>query len=192
MRLFRNISLVVLAFLSLVTVTTIVRAQTNADTASENIKKAVEYPLPYPGILPDNTLYSLKVLRDKAIEFLTVDPLKKAEFYLLQADKRLASAESLVSKGKYQLAEQTTSKAEKYFLLAINQLILAKSKGKDIVGVSDRMRRAASKHSEIILLLISKSPAEFKLGLTQSGEIVKGIESSLMTPVATNSGQTSF
>ena len=47
------------------------------------------YLLPYPGMLPDNPLYMLKAMRDRVINFLIADSQKKAEFYLLQSDKRL-------------------------------------------------------------------------------------------------------
>ena len=42
----------------------------------------VLYELPYPGILPGSPLYILKVIRDKIIETLTQDSLKKSNFYL--------------------------------------------------------------------------------------------------------------
>lgn len=188
MKILRNISLVFLALLSLVTVTTFVNAQTTADANVAIVKKTmVEYPLPYPGILPDNILYSLKALRDRSIEFLTIDPLKKAEFYLLQADKRVASAIALADNGKYLLAEQTLSKGEKYFLQSLSQIKVAKEKGKDTRDVEDRARRAAAKHTEVISLLLTSMPKEFKDGITGSEAIVKDIEKSLeVTPVPTN------
>src|SRR3989344_6985739 len=59
---------------------------TATDSATDQVE---EYTLPYPGILPDNLLYPIKVFRDRIVSFLISDPLKKAEFNLLQADKRL-------------------------------------------------------------------------------------------------------
>ncbi len=85
MKLLKNLVLVLSAFLILGSVTIVVRAQTTAENAKENVKKFSEYALPYPGILPDNVLYNLKVFRDKVFEFLIIDPVKKADFYLLQA-----------------------------------------------------------------------------------------------------------
>ncbi len=60
----------------------------------------VEYNLPYPGILPDHPLYFLKQLRDKILDFLITDPVKKAEFYILQADKRLSMGIALTDEKK--------------------------------------------------------------------------------------------
>src|SRR3989344_5431146 len=64
------------------------------------IKKSVEYNLPYPGLLPDSPFYSLKSLRDKIVSFLISSPLKKAEFNLLQADKRLNAGLYLFNSAK--------------------------------------------------------------------------------------------
>lgn len=75
----------------------------------------VVYELPYPGILPDNPLYFVKIVRDRIIEFLTRDNIKKAQLYLLFSDKRAASALVLVQNGKNSLAITTLSKGEKYF-----------------------------------------------------------------------------
>ena len=82
----------------------------SSETVSKN--KDIEYTLPYPGILPDSPLYFLKTARDKIVSFLISDPLKKAEFNLLAADKRLNSGIFLFNKGKekYKLALSTISK----------------------------------------------------------------------------------
>ena len=47
----------------------------------------VDYQLPYPGMLPDNPLYFLKVFRDNLTSFFINKPLDKAHFDLLQSDK---------------------------------------------------------------------------------------------------------
>src|ERR1035437_474186 len=60
----------------------------------------VQYDLPYTGILPDNPLYFLKALRDNILNSLITDPLKKARFDLLMADKRLGGAVDLINKDK--------------------------------------------------------------------------------------------
>ena len=67
----------------------------------------VEYELPYPGLLPDNPLYYLKAIRDNILKFLIRDPMKKAEFDLLQSDKRLGASYALLKKGNYDLCITT-------------------------------------------------------------------------------------
>src|SRR3989344_2585422 len=89
----------------------------------------VIYRLPYPGILSDNPLYMVKIVRDRITEFLTRESLKKAQLYLLYSDKRLAMAIALAHKGKNTQAIDAVSKGEKYFLKIVPILKDAKKQG---------------------------------------------------------------
>src|SRR5882762_5216642 len=94
----------------------------------------VEYQLPYPGLLPDNFLYKLKTFRDKLVEFLISDPLKKTEFEILQADKRYNAGLYLyrADPKKEEMIMSTLSKADNYMSEAIGSLSLAKKQGQGI------------------------------------------------------------
>lgn len=72
------------------------------------------YDLPYPGILPGSFLYKVKAVRDRVMEALISDPVRKSSFYLLQADKRLAASLMLFDKKEDALAETTLSKSLNY------------------------------------------------------------------------------
>ena len=111
------------------------------------------YPLPYPGILPDNPLYSLKMVRDKIILFLITDPYKKAQFNLLQADKRLQAGVFLIQsdKKKAELAISTISKGENYFHEAVIQVLAMKREGRDVTAFLGDLDHAASKHIEVLM-----------------------------------------
>ena len=75
-----------------------------ANSALSSVPHAsVDYELPYPGLLPDNPLYPIKVFRDKVVSFFITDAQKQATFDLLQADKRVAA-------GEYLLQEKDESK----------------------------------------------------------------------------------
>lgn len=115
-------------------------------------EKPVEYTLSYPGMLPDSPLYILKVIRDKIISLLISDPLKKAEFDLLQADKRLQAGVYLVDKDKSKtsLAISTISKGQNYFEEAISKAQEAKNQGKDANGMLERLITAGKKHQEVL------------------------------------------
>jgi len=119
------------------------------DAAGSNAAR-VEYNLPYPGMLPDSPLYFLKAFRDRVIATFISDPMKKAEFDLLQADKRLSSAILLFEKGKKELAESTISKGENYFDDGIKNLELARKQGKLNAGFLTSMELSAKKHLEIL------------------------------------------
>lgn len=134
----------------------------------------IEYVLPYPGILPDNPLYKLKLIRDRILDFLIVDPLHKAEFYLLQADKRLGMGTSLLNKGKNELAEQTVSQGEKYLSQAVESLTVLKNASKEIPGyVIERLAKAAAKHEEVLRELIVAATGKEQEGLKSSLTLVQ-------------------
>jgi len=141
----------------------VLKEATGSSEPSEK-NKIVEYTLPYPGILPDNPLYFLKMIRDRIVGILISDPLKKAEFNLLAADKRLNSGIFLFEKGKdkYSLAISTISKGENYFEEAIAKAREAKKKG---LGTNDILRRLSDssyKHQEAIKSFEKTAGQDFK------------------------------
>ena len=125
---------------------------------------AIDYALPYPGLLPDSPLYVLKTIRDRIVEILISDPIKKANFYLLAADKRLNEGVSLFNKGekKYALGETAISKGENYFEKGIAQIERAKKQGIATADTSQRFHLASLKHRETIKSLINKSRGDIK------------------------------
>ncbi len=132
-----------------------------AQVASESARN--NYQLPYPGLLPDNPLYFLKAARDRIIEFLISDPLKKAEFDLLSADKRLAVGLALFDKKKYELSETTISKGENYFEDGIKNLDNAKREGRQIdPSLLVNFDLSTKKHKEILGNLTVKAGEPFK------------------------------
>jgi len=128
----------------------------------------VDYFLVYPGILPDHFLYSVKMIRDRVLTFLTVDPLKKAELFLLLADKRLGAGKVLIEGGKTDLGVSTITKAEKYLEQAVNQAKTASQNGKDAKVVLEKLNQAARKHEEVILDLITKVSGDAKSTLEKT------------------------
>ncbi len=136
----------------------------NNSVSTPSSNKTIDYELPYPGLLPDNPLYVLKAIRDRIIQVLIVDPIKKANFELLAADKRLNEGVSLFNKGekKYVLAETTISKGENYFEKGIAQVERAKKQGIITASTSQRFHLASLKHREIIKGLVNKSGGDIK------------------------------
>ncbi len=87
----------------------------DSSTESAILKpERVNYEFPYPGMLPDNPFYFLKVLRDGVVKILINDEMKMARFSLLNAEKRGYSAKLLVDKNKDSLAVETLSKGNNY------------------------------------------------------------------------------
>lgn len=140
----------------------------------------VEYYLPYAGILPDNTLYFLKAFRDNLIGFLISDPLKKADYNLLMADKRLVSAHALIDKKKYELAITTLSKAENYFEKSVKLVGDAKKQGRDASQLIDKLLIASQKHQEVIFQMGQKTKGDTKYVLELNQVRAKNFQDTLI------------
>lgn len=127
--------------------------ESNLPQASESSKvdsnKKIDYTLSYPGILPDNPIYFLKAARDRIVAFFISNPSKKADFNLLQADKRVLASLFLVQKGKNDLAKNTFSKAENYFEDAFDRTSDARSQGMSTLELANKLVMANRKHQEV-------------------------------------------
>lgn len=148
----------------------------NETTMAAQVKKS-EYVLPYPGILPDHPLYFLKTFRDRIIEVLVVDPLRRAEFYLLQSDKWLSGAQVLLDKGKKDMAQTLLTESGDRIKMAVDQLVSMKGSGKTIpMGTIDRFLNATQKHIEVLDDLSARS-----LDVSASRDVLTKVQSVLST-----------
>lgn len=124
---------------------------------------AVDYSLAWPGILPDNRLYKLKVLRNKIIEKMIIDSVKKVEFDLLMADKTIYASKLLMDKGEIALAKETVLKGENYYSMLVQDYNHALLKDKKIpFSLDQKITLATIKHQEVFKLMISKTNGEDK------------------------------
>ncbi|MBI3577350.1 hypothetical protein HY086_04910 [Candidatus Gottesmanbacteria bacterium] len=113
--------------------------------------------------------FSHFIARDKIIEFLIADPVRKAEFYILQSDKRLGMTSMLLEKGNTTLAETTLSKGETYMEKTISTLVNYKASGKEIPGyLLDRLTRSIAKHIEVLTDLFAKATDPMKTALANA------------------------
>ena len=128
----------------------------------------VNYLLPYPGILPDNALYPLKMLRDKIMDIFTTDPVHKTDFLILMADKRLAAGKALIEGNKIDLGQTTLFKGENYLSRAVDESALAIKQGKNINGTLDNLKNSSQKHIEILNGLLMKVPDQAKPGIQKA------------------------
>lgn len=125
-------------------------------TSSSNLSQ-VSYELPYPGILPNNPLYFLKAVRDNLIGFFITDSLKKSEYDLLQADKRLGSAKALLDLGNVDLSITTLSKSGNYFDQAISKAEQAKREGENANDIFGKLILSSEKQQLVIKDMIAKT-----------------------------------
>lgn len=129
-----------------------------SQSISVNQEKVV-YNLPYPGILPDHPLYGLKLFRDKIMEIVTRDTIRKTETYLLFSDKRAAMVRFLVEKGKDKLAISTLEEGEEYFSKIPKLLETSKKQGVSPIGeLVQRLKLSNIKHREVAETLLKELP----------------------------------
>lgn len=146
--------------------TPVPEAQSNNDKPLD-----INYELPYPGgILPDNFLWPVKVLRDRAWISFSTNPLKKAQVLLLLSNKRLNSALVLFKEGKSDLGASVLTKAEKYLEEAQKEERKAHAKGMDTVSFLQDYSLATLKHREVMddILLIAPEDAKPMIVKTQN------------------------
>lgn len=111
----------------------------------------IEYVLPYPGLLPTHPLYVIKHMRDQIIEMLITDPVSKAEFYILQADKKLNMGISLQESFKTQEADSIFNDALVSRGKAVNLLESHFKSGNTMPGhLSDKLFLSLDKHREVL------------------------------------------
>lgn len=128
-------------------------AETNKETTPS---AKINYYLAYPGILPDNPLYKLKVLRDKISERFISDPKKKIDFYLLQTDKGLLAAAMLIDKKEFSLAKQTALKAENNYSLLTSELYKLQKRPSN--NFFKNLEVASLKHQEVLNSITKRVP----------------------------------
>ncbi len=159
---------------------TITPAETGDVLAAMQEKKKSEYILPYPGIAVDHPLYFLKRFRDQILEKLIVDPIRKSEFHLLQADKFLNMAIFLNNQGKVALATSVITKAETYMQQVVGELVAIKGNGAKIPGnVVDRLDKSMGKHVEVLEGMLTKIDALQKQAVTDALTMLKKVQGDL-------------
>lgn len=140
----------------------------------------IEYDLPWPGVLPDHPLYWLKMIRDRIWGFLIRDPLKKSQWCLLMADKRIWAAQLLIDKGKFGLVVSTVTKAEKYLERAVSRAYQAEEMGKGDKIFFEKIAKASLKHEEILQEILDKAPEELKTVIEETLEYPKSAKQKIL------------
>lgn len=138
-----------LAFAFVILIISIIKISVPVSAQNNEAISGVNYPLPYPGILPDHPLYPIKMVRDRIWLFLTNDSVQKTKLLLHFADKRINSAKALLEKEKLDLAITTASKAEKYLEKTFDQLEKLKDENQR-EQIRSTMSTTLLKHEEIL------------------------------------------
>jgi hypothetical protein len=144
-------------------------------SGSSAIVTPVEYTLPYPGILADNPLYFIKNLRDKIMELLIGDPVKKIEFYILQSDKDVNASIFLAAKAKGTLALDAVTRANKTMGSAVTLAESLKSQGRELPAyVVEQLQKSLAKHEEVVRDLVGSAADAQKAGYENAIGLIQG------------------
>lgn len=143
-------------FLIIILMTAILVPIARAQEKGATQTAIIAYDLAFPGILPDNQLYKLKVLRDKIQVFFIFDQKKKIEFYLRKTDKEILATAMLVEKNQIKLAGETALKAEHNYTLLVSELLRLPRKPNS--AFFQKLKTAALKHQEVLNDLLKKIP----------------------------------
>lgn len=119
---------------------------------------SIDYTFPYPGVLPDNALYKVKMLRDRVLAWFIRDDLRLSEYFLKMGDKRINAAKFLAEGGKLDLAATTASKAEIYLLRSVEQAEKAKNNGREVKSFLGTLSTSSLKHEEYLKEMMGRAP----------------------------------
>lgn len=115
------------------------------------ISEELDYALPFPGILSDNPLYFIKKIRDTVMRAFMSNPVKRAEFALLQSDKYLAMAMAYADMKKWDRAGEAVILSQKEMEQAIAEVNAARTSGVPVPGhITTSMERSTVKHKQRI------------------------------------------
>jgi len=155
-----NIQLIIVCFIFLIFSVQKNYKQINSMNLS---KMNSSYQLAWPGMLPDNKLYKSKVLRNKIISKMILDPIDRVRFDLLMADKTIYASKLLVNKGEIDLAKDSALKGEYYYGTLAQDYNSALLKNKKIPEILDQqITFAAQNHQEVFKELEAKVAQEDK------------------------------
>jgi hypothetical protein len=115
------------------------------------------YTFPDPGVLPDNPLYLLQMIRDRW-EMLTVGRDELVNLSSNHGDIRLMTAQALLIKGKMELAAESAIKAERYITQVVDEL----KKQKTAKDEWQQMYRTAQAHQLVLERFVDVVPEVVK------------------------------
>ncbi len=151
-------------------------SQSPSPTPTSSNTPTINYNLPYPGkIQEDSVLWPLKALRDKIWLTVTINPSKKAELYLLMADKRLADSKSLFDKGSPDLGVAVLTKAEKYLEMAHLAERAAHQKNMNTTDCLEKYTLATLKHRQVIDEILAIAPEDAKPLIVKTQDYPKNL-----------------
>ena len=118
-----------------------------------------DYVLPYPSYMPGNKLYKVMRIVDKVKRFWYWGNIGQIKYHLELSDKYLVEAKTLMEYNQFLLASDALIRSDGEFMQLPKYIDGAAKEGVDTVQLRQLVHQAADKHNEVLLFLLSSTPA---------------------------------
>lgn len=156
-----------------------------ANITTEDKTKAVvnSYELFWPivpGKVKGDTLYPLKIFKEKIREKIIMSSFKKADYLITISEKRLVESEFLYKKGDIKSGSETLAIAVKTWIKIKDLISRAKASGTNVVNLENRFASSLEKQSlvldDLLIKLQDKEVSEIKTSLDKAKELLLQIK----------------
>lgn len=177
---FMKIKLFLISLVSLISIAAIFPKTSLAESTNLSTPESSQssYVLFYPvvaGKVEGDSLYFIKLMRDRITEILTFGNEKKAGVELKIATKRLLEAEKLFKSGKTDLAKKTLSKFTTKLAAAYDHTM--KEKSNDFFPeLVDEMEQNIQKYQIVLNQLLNSAPDNGKKPVEEAIQQVNDIQ----------------
>lgn len=120
-----------------------------------------DYVLPYPSVMPGGISYKLHLIIEEIEKYWYFGNFGQFEYNLKESDKYLIEAKTLFEYNQYFLGQKALRKSDLYFSKIFPYLDKAKKEHKIIDSKRSLLKKAASKHIEILSKLQKEIPETF-------------------------------
>ncbi|MBU0612853.1 hypothetical protein KKB10_02445 [Patescibacteria group bacterium] len=141
---------------------------TNTNESEEVTVISVNIDLPDLKWVPSTPLYFLKTWWEEARGWFMISAVKKAEYRIELANRRLEEIEVLVQKKKTEVISETTARFNEQIAKANKYIEKAKEKGKDLENVYRLLEENRVKHQITFSQLDNMVPDDAKAMIDQA------------------------
>jgi len=114
------------------------------------------------GKVEGDSLYSLKLFKEKVREMLILSDFKKADYNILIAEKRIVEAEKLINDSKFEDAKKTLDRLSVSLEKVVNNIKAAEKSGIPVESLQNRLTSSLEKQIALMEYLTTKLPSANK------------------------------
>ncbi|MFC1625142.1 DUF5667 domain-containing protein [Patescibacteria group bacterium] len=114
------------------------------------------------GKVQGDSLYGLKLFKEKVREILIFSNFKKADYNITISEKRIVEAEKLINESRFEDAEKTLNRLNSSLSKVVNNIDLAEKSGIPVESLEERFNSSLERQSALLSFLEMKLPEENK------------------------------